>query len=54
MTDPFPANAHIAAAASEPRAKKPWTSPTLARIASSEAENSANPLGADAVISLGS
>jgi hypothetical protein len=36
-------------AAGAPRAREPWATPTLARIDSADAENSANPAAPDGI-----
>ena len=54
MTDPVQQAPHTAAAARDPNAKERWQRPTLARIDTSDAENTANPLGPDAVLTQGS
>ena len=54
MTDPVQQAPHTAAAARDPNAKERWQRPTLARIATSDAENSPNPGGGDGVFTEGS
>jgi hypothetical protein len=54
MIDPIPTRSPTEAAACNPGAKKRWVGPTLTRIDSKGAENSANPVGTDAIISMGS
>jgi len=54
MTVPSSTPPRSPAPARAPNGGKPWVTPTLARINTSDAENSANPSGTDGILSMGS